>query len=97
MVYSGKSLYHRNWVPFISTHRREFFASADPKLILVLIMFQLGCDLSENLCLIARNKNCEVLRADCLALPFKSNSADAIISIAVIHHMSTEKRRCEIL
>ena len=31
--------------------------------------------------------------ADCLLLPYKDNSFDAAISIAVIHHLSTQERR----
>lgn len=34
-----------------------------------------------------------MLRGDALALPIRSKSVDAAISIAVIHHMSTEERR----
>ena len=30
------------------------------------------------------------VRADCLALPLKSNLADGVICIAVIHHLSTD-------
>uniref|UniRef100_A0A0N5AW43 tRNA (carboxymethyluridine(34)-5-O)-methyltransferase n=1 Tax=Syphacia muris TaxID=451379 RepID=A0A0N5AW43_9BILA len=56
-------------------------------------LFKFGCDLSEKLCTIARQKSCEVLRADGLALPCKSGFADAVLSIAVIHHMTTTRRR----
>jgi len=33
------------------------------------------------------------VRTDCLSLPFRSESADAVISIAVIHHLSSWPRR----
>lgn len=55
--------------------------------------FQIGCDLCEGLVGIARQKGAEVLRGDALSLPVRSDSVDAVISIAVIHHMSTEERR----
>ncbi|KAH7731462.1 Protein ALKB-8 [Aphelenchoides avenae] len=54
---------------------------------------KIGCDLCEGLVGIARQKGAEVLRGDALSLPVRSDSVDAVISIAVIHHMSTEERR----
>ena len=33
------------------------------------------------------------IKASCLDLPIKSNSYDAVMSIAVIHHLKTENRR----
>lgn len=42
---------------------------------------------------ICRNKSFEVFLSDCLCLPYKNNSLDAAISIAVIHHLSTNERR----
>ena len=35
----------------------------------------------------------EVFQADCLYVPFRDNTFDAALSIAVIHHMSTRERR----
>jgi alkylated DNA repair protein alkB family protein 8 len=32
--------------------------------------------------------------ADCMSIPLRSNSCDAAICIAVMHHLSTEARRC---
>jgi len=37
------------------------------------------------------------LVADCLCTPFRSGSFDAVISIAVLHHISTEARRIQAL
>ena len=51
--------------------------------------FQIGCDYSLGLASIVRSRGFEALRSDCLALPFKSDFADAVINIAVIHHLST--------
>lgn len=38
-----------------------------------------------------------MFNGNCLSLPLKDNTADAVISIAVIHHLSTEKRRLKAL
>ena len=46
---------------------------------------------------IGRSRGHEVITCDCLNLPYKSNLFDCIISIAVIHHLSTENRRLEAL
>ncbi|XP_053978893.1 alkylated DNA repair protein alkB homolog 8 isoform X1 [Hylaeus volcanicus] len=56
-------------------------------------IFKIGCDRSQNLMKICHSKNFEVFLSDCLYLPYKSNSLDAAISIAVIHHLSTHERR----
>uniref|UniRef100_A0A0M3ILZ5 Methyltransf_11 domain-containing protein n=1 Tax=Ascaris lumbricoides TaxID=6252 RepID=A0A0M3ILZ5_ASCLU len=56
-------------------------------------LVKIGCDMCESLCRIAKGKGCNVVRADALTLPYRDSTADAVISIAVIHHMSTEKRR----
>uniref|UniRef100_A0AAF5D0W6 Fe2OG dioxygenase domain-containing protein n=2 Tax=Strongyloides stercoralis TaxID=6248 RepID=A0AAF5D0W6_STRER len=58
-------------------------------------LIKIGSDLCYNLCQIANNKGCQVLQADILKLPFLLESADAVISIAVIHHLSTYSRRQE--
>lgn len=62
-------------------------------IIFSVVFFQIGCDRSSGLTGICRKKNYEVLLSDCLTLPVKSNSVDAVISIAVIHHLSTADRR----
>ncbi|XP_016912340.2 alkylated DNA repair protein alkB homolog 8 isoform X1 [Apis cerana] len=56
-------------------------------------LFKVGCDRSYNLMKICRSKNFEIFLCDCLYLPYKDNSMDAIICIAVIHHLSTHERR----
>ncbi|XP_015126239.1 alkylated DNA repair protein alkB homolog 8 [Diachasma alloeum] len=56
-------------------------------------IFKVGCDRSSGLTGICRKRSFEVFLSDCLQLPFKSNSLDAAISIAVIHHLSTPERR----
>lgn len=50
-----------------------------------------GMDYSLELLLHANNLN--VIRGDCMSLPFKSKSFNIILSIAVIHHLSTYERR----
>ncbi|NWH44856.1 ALKB8 protein, partial [Fregata magnificens] len=52
-----------------------------------------GCDRSKNLVDICGEKNFQAFVCDALSLPIRSGSCDACISIAVIHHFSTEERR----
>lgn len=42
---------------------------------------------------ICHKRGFEVLQCDCLYLPYRDDSVDAAISIAVIHHLSTQERR----
>lgn len=42
---------------------------------------------------ICRKRGFEVLQCDCLYLPYRDDSVDVAISIAVIHHLSTRERR----
>ncbi|XP_078043753.1 tRNA (carboxymethyluridine(34)-5-O)-methyltransferase alkbh8 [Augochlora pura] len=56
-------------------------------------IFKVGCDRSQNLMKICYKKKFEVFLSDCLHLPYRNNSIDAAISIAVIHHLSTHERR----
>ena len=53
----------------------------------------IGCDTCMKLLTIAKSNTSHLLQADTTNLPFKSNTFDAIISIAVIHHMSSAERR----
>eukprot|EP00250_Pteridium_aquilinum_P007489 c17196_g1_i1 orf=280-1227(+) len=55
--------------------------------------FFVGCDLSAPLVSICSQRGSEVLVADTLRLPYRTGSFDAAISIAVLHHLSTEERR----
>ncbi|PAV86331.1 hypothetical protein WR25_14652 [Diploscapter pachys] len=55
-------------------------------------LIKIGCDMCMGLCKIAAGKNTNVIRADALHLPFHS-AADAVICIAVLHHMSSFERR----
>ncbi|XWS23842.1 hypothetical protein CRYUN_Cryun28dG0049800 [Craigia yunnanensis] len=53
----------------------------------------IGCDISPSLIKICADKGHEVLVADAVNLPYRTNFANAAISIAVLHHLSTENRR----
>uniref|UniRef100_A0A7N0ULY3 Methyltransferase type 11 domain-containing protein n=1 Tax=Kalanchoe fedtschenkoi TaxID=63787 RepID=A0A7N0ULY3_KALFE len=55
--------------------------------------FYIGCDISGPLVGICANRGHEVVIADTLNLPYRSDFGDAAISIAVLHHLSTEERR----
>ncbi|XP_011155701.2 alkylated DNA repair protein alkB homolog 8 [Solenopsis invicta] len=56
-------------------------------------VYKMGCDYSSGLMDICRKRGFEVLQCDCLYLPYRDDSMDAAISIAVIHHLSTRERR----
>ncbi|CAA0816677.1 S-adenosyl-L-methionine-dependent methyltransferases superfamily protein [Striga hermonthica] len=53
----------------------------------------IGCDISGPLIYICSDKGHEVLVADAVNLPYRTGYGDAAISIAVLHHLSTEGRR----
>ena len=53
----------------------------------------LGCDNCVNLLTLAKSSSSFLLQADTTNLPYVSNAFDAVISIAVIHHLSSEERR----
>ena len=52
-----------------------------------------GCDTSSGLVGIAAARGCAAVVADGVRVPFRSGCADAAISIAVLHHLSTHERR----
>jgi tRNA (uracil-5-)-methyltransferase TRM9 len=55
-----------------------------------------GSDRSEALVRLARTeRNGEVVVADALSLPYREDSVDFVICVAVIHHLSTRERRQE--
>lgn len=55
--------------------------------------FFIGCDISCPLIKICADRGHEVLAADAVNLPYRTGFGDAAISIAVLHHLSTEIRR----
>ncbi|KAJ8762907.1 hypothetical protein K2173_023036 [Erythroxylum novogranatense] len=55
--------------------------------------FFIGCDISDPLIKICADRGHEVLVADAVDLPYRTGFGDAAISIAVLHHLSTEYRR----
>lgn len=57
------------------------------------LTFQLGCDMSANLLNICRHRDLEVAQADIMNLPFRSNTFDAALCIAVLHHLALPARR----
>ncbi|KAK6976876.1 Alkylated DNA repair protein alkB 8 [Biomphalaria glabrata] len=56
-------------------------------------LFEIGSDYSSNLANICRSRGFETCVADVTCLPFRSNSFDIVLCIAVIHHMATQARR----
>lgn len=55
--------------------------------------FFIGCDISPPLVNICADRGHEVMVADAVNLPYRTGFGDAAISIAVLHHLSTESRR----
>ncbi|XP_058084798.1 tRNA (carboxymethyluridine(34)-5-O)-methyltransferase isoform X2 [Magnolia sinica] len=55
--------------------------------------FYIGCDISTPLINICAERGHEVIVADAVNLPYRTGFGDAAISIAVLHHLSTESRR----
>ena len=53
----------------------------------------IGLDNSIELLTICRKKKLNVVEGNCCNLPFNNNQFDYIMSIAVFHHLYTEKRR----
>ncbi|KAK6940116.1 Methyltransferase type 11 [Dillenia turbinata] len=68
---------------------------------LVPSCYFIGCDISAPLINICADGGHEVVVADAVNLPYRSCFGDAAISIAVLHHLSTEERRkravCELV
>ncbi|XP_024082395.1 uncharacterized protein LOC106667224 isoform X2 [Cimex lectularius] len=56
-------------------------------------VFKIGGDRCSRLAEHAREDQNEVLVCDNLALPFRDESFDAVLSIAVVHHFATTERR----
>ncbi|XP_030633170.1 putative tRNA methyltransferase 9B [Chanos chanos] len=56
-------------------------------------IFKLGCDVCRPLVDSAWSQGHEVQLCDGLRLPYRDGCFDAVLSIAVIHHMSTKERR----
>ncbi|KAL2096427.1 hypothetical protein ACEWY4_008575 [Coilia grayii] len=56
-------------------------------------IFKLGCDVCQPLVESAWNQGHEVQLCNSLNLPYRDGCFDAILSIAVIHHLSTKDRR----
>ncbi|XP_059630455.1 tRNA (carboxymethyluridine(34)-5-O)-methyltransferase [Cornus florida] len=55
--------------------------------------FFIGCDISAPLINICADRGHEVVVADAVNLPYRTGYGDAAISIAVLHHLSSENRR----
>ncbi|KAJ1352106.1 2OG-Fe(II) oxygenase super [Parelaphostrongylus tenuis] len=55
-------------------------------------LLKIGCDMSQVLCEIVNAKGFMVIRANALCLPFREG-ADAVLLIAVLHHMASSVRR----
>ncbi|XP_005815060.1 alkylated DNA repair protein alkB homolog 8 [Xiphophorus maculatus] len=63
------------------------YLGVNPQLITV------GCDRSSSLVQICAERGFNAFVSDALSVPLRTDSCDACISIAVIHHFSTQERR----
>lgn len=59
--------------------------------------FHFGGDSCNKLNFICAEKGMEVIQFNCLHVPLKDDVADAVICIAVLHHLSIESRRTQAL
>ena len=57
----------------------------------------IGIDKCSKLADICKEKGLDVIEGDATRLPYKNNTFDFAISIAVIHHLSNSKRRLSAL
>ena len=57
----------------------------------------IGIDNCENFINICKKKNLNVVNANIINIPLDNNSADAILCIAVLHHLSTPENRLQAL
>ena len=53
----------------------------------------IGAERSKRFAEIARDRKLEVVVCDNIALPYRANCLDGIISVGVIHHFASVKRR----
>lgn len=53
----------------------------------------IGCDFSQNLVNLCKEKNLDVVLGNILDIPFQDNIFDYTICVAVIHHLSTKNDR----
>lgn len=58
---------------------------------------RLATDMSFGLLSVCRERGLPSVQANCLQLPFLENTFDALICIAVLHHLVTERRRMQAL
>ena len=60
-------------------------------------LIRVGMDISQEMTKITKNKSIDCGLGDCQWLPFKTNSFDASISIAVNHHLDCPNKRLQAL
>ena len=79
------------------TEKSEFLeiGCGNGKNMLVRPTYFTGCDICEKFVNICKEKKLNVIKSCATQLPFKDNTFDVTISVAVIHHLSTHERRIQ--
>ena len=54
-----------------------------------------GCDMSDKFIEMVKNNGIHCVKANAVELPFESDTFNYVLSVAVIHHLSTEERRVQ--
>lgn len=54
---------------------------------------KIGCDVAENFVDMVSKKGIKCVKCNAIDLPFEENTFDYVLSVAVIHHLSSDARR----
>ncbi|VDL84282.1 unnamed protein product [Nippostrongylus brasiliensis] len=103
-VYSRLATYqkkdHRPSSPRIWPNVRKFLGAQAPGATVIDVVLVLGVDTCAE-ALVGRSlgapNELDLLLADAVSLPFRNDTADAVLNVSVLHHLSTLPRRKAVL